>query len=574
MTNRNGNPPERVEVHPDDTLPQILDQVREHAGESIVLAIPDHCPVLLTAAEFRTLKETSERAKVRLALDSSDRLRSQFATMFGIRNVAESAKRANEDWRPPPTMLGSPRAYGTWKQPQAEDAEGDNAPDEEEDFRARRRRRASVASPPPVPIRNGDDGDNGNGFSYIDEDERPGWMTARNVGRLVAVLLVVGLILIAAGWYAMPGITVNATLAQQQVTSRVLYSVASEGATLPSDIAFTADATQESATAPFTVTIPTTGVERTPDGTASGSVLFRNPTESAVTVPAGTELSVFAGPTFTTNADVEVPAASGDTPGEATVEVTATQPGAAGNVEAGMLTGQLPDLGVFYSNRDAAIEGGTDIEVAVVTEEDIETLEQRVQTDLQRAAAAGWESTLEDGRAVVTPSVQTGTPSFDIEAEPGQQADEISATGTVEVTGLVYDQAVVDEQTRDFFRESLLAEVPEGFELDPQSIVLSEPESIAEAPDNVQYMVEASATVHAIFGEGAKGRLADDLAGSTWGSARNKLGGVSQFAEWEMETNPGWWPDRMPRSADRITINVERQPVPSASPEPTPEAGS
>lgn len=569
MTQRNGSSPVRIEIHPDDSLPQILEQVREHGGEAVVLAIPDHCPVLLTATEFRTLKETADRAKVRLALDSQDRLRAQFATMFGIRNVAEGAKRAGEDWRPPQTMLGSPRAFGTWQQDGDEEAEGEA--DEVRGFHTRRRRSGdSLASPPPAPV---DVQPDTPALEYL-EDDRAGWLTARNLGRLVAVLLVVGLVLIAAGWYYMPGVTVRATLAQQPVSSTVLYSVAAPGATLPSDIAFTADAEQGSATVPFTVTIETTGVERTPDETATGAVLLRNPGDAAVTVPAGTQLGVYAGPSFTTNSDVEVPAASDGEPGEATVEVTATQPGAAGNVETGMLTGRLPDLGVFYSNRSAPIEGGTDIEVAVVAPEDIQALEERVPLDLQRAAATGWESQLPDGQAVVAPSVQTANPTYEIGAQPGQQAEEISATGTVEVTGLVYDQAVVDEQTREFFQESLRERVPDGFQLDPASIVLSEPESIAEAPDNVQYMVEASAVANAELTEGERSRLAENLAGSSWSGARSRLASMPEIAAYEIDTNPGWWPDRLPQAADRITLEVARQPLPDATPEPTPEAGS
>lgn len=570
MTNRNGTPPVRVEVHPDDSLPQILEQVQEHAGQPVVLAIPDHCPVLLTATEFRTLKEAADRAGVRLSLDSSDRLRSQLSSMFGIRNVAaEGLRRANDDWRPPPTMLGSPRAYGTWKQ--NDEDEDDEAGEEGESLPARRRRRrgADVVSTATVTPR--EQGEGNGSLEYLNEVREP-WLNARNLGRLVAVLLVAGLILIALGWYYMPGVTVNATLRQEPVTSSVLYSVASPGANLPSDIAFTADASQESATIPFTVTIPTTGVDRTPDQTATGSVTLRNPGDAAVTVPAGTELSVFAGPTFTTDADVEVPAASDGNPGEATVDVTAAQPGASGNVETGMLTGQIEELGVFYSNREAPIEGGTDIEVPVAAEEDIETLEQRVQSDLQRAAAEGWESQLPEGQAVVVPSVQTENADVDIEAQPGQEASEISATGTVDVTGLVFDQSEVDEQTRMFFETALQEEVPEGYELDTGSISLSEPSPIAEAPDNVQYMVEASAVANAVYTDADRQALAEEMAGSSWSDARSELSNEAAFASWEMSTNPGWWPNRMPQAADRVEVNTVQQPASETTPDPTPEA--
>ena len=43
------------------------------------------------------------------------------------------------------------------------------------------------------------------------------------------------------------------------------------------------------------ITIPATGVQSTPDETASGSVTYSNASTDAVTVPAGTTLTTAAG---------------------------------------------------------------------------------------------------------------------------------------------------------------------------------------------------------------------------------------------------------------------------------------
>lgn len=574
MTERGQQSPVTINVDLDDAFSTILQRVRENAGASVVLVIPEHCPVLLTATEFRTLKDVVEREKIALTLQTEDRLRNQLSSMFGIRNLGKRGeKSAAEGWRPPETVLGSPRAYGTWKKPGSDD-EDDIVELEPGTRGKKRRRRGEVIETNTVARRDPDD----EGFSsltYLDEPRN--WLTARTIGSISGAALLVVLLILALAWYYMPAVRVDATLRQQAISEQLLYSVAAPGATLPSDIAFTADAQQESANVEFTVSVPTTGVDRTPDKTATGKVLMRNPGDAAVTVPKGTALQIFAGPSYTTNEDVEVPAASGGKPGEASVGVTASKPGASGNAAAGLLTGQLPDLGVFYSNRDAAIEGGTDIEVKTATQDDIDKLQQALGTDLDRAAAEGWKKQLPEGQSVVVPSVTTGDPTYQVNNKAGDQVDAVTATGTVDATGLVFDAATVKQQSLEFFRTALQERVPEGYALDPESVKLSEPSVIAEAPDNVQYQVEASGVAVASYDGNAQDRLASDLAGDSWSGAQATLDGVAAFESWDMQTLPGWWMKRMPHAADRVTVHVT---VPDtgadvSTPEPSPEgAGS
>lgn len=573
MATTGQQPPVTINVDPDDAFSSILQRVRENAGASVVLVIPEHCPVLLTATEFRTLKDLADRERVALTLQTDDRLRNQLSSMFGIRNLGKTSERSAADgWRPPETMLGSARAYGTWKSAGDEDEDDDAAGPEP--AAPRRRRRSEAAGTTATRRREPDDGDY-TSLEYLDEPTP--FLTARTIGSIAGAVVLVALLLFALAWYYMPAVRVDATLRQEPVAEQLLYSVAAPGATLPSDIAFTADAKQESATVEFTVSVPATGVDRTPDTTATGEVLMRNPGDAAVTVPAGTALQIFAGPSYTTDADVEVPAASGGEAGEASVAVTATDAGASGNAEAGLLTGQLPDFGVFYSNRDAAIEGGTDIEIKIATQDDLDKLQQALTTDLDRAAAEGWKKQLPEGQSVVAPSVETGEPTYQINNAVGDQVDRVTASGTVDATGLVFDEATVQQQTLEFFRTALQERVPDGFALDPDSVTLSEPAVIAEAPDNVQYQVEASGVAIASFNDGARSRLANDLAGKSWSGAQGRLDGVSAFETWDMETSPGWWSKRMPHSGDRVTIHVTA-PVPgdgAPTPEPSPEeAGS
>lgn len=539
-------PPTRVEIDADASMPAVLAEVRRHVDESIVLSVPDQCPVLLTVAEFRALKDTADRAGVSLTIESQVSLRNQLASMFGIRTSSGVSNDAS-GWRPPDTLLGNTRVYETWVQPTDENETPRRRkrrpdPDRVKKEESRNRKITSVPS---------------GSMDYIDDDaDSVIGATARRVGTILAGVLVVALIATVAGWYALPNVTIAYTPVTTTVSSEVNYAVADENASLPSDIAFTAPATSAEADVPFTISVPTTGVKRTPQETAHGQVLLRNPTANAVVVPQGTTLTMLAGVSYTTSTEVTVPAAANNVAGEVTVEITASAPGSVGNAEPGALTGIVADLDVYYSNRDAAIEGGTDIEEAIVDEADIVALEDKVVNEFNRSAAAGWNSQLPDGQAVVEPSVQATQPTFATDAKPGDSAKEISFSGTVHATGLVYDTNVVTEQTAAFFLKSLQEQVPTGFQIDPASVVLTEPLALAASPNNVQFRVSATASASAVLDAGELENLKSDLAGSSWDDAQSRLNAVEKFENYELEISPGWWIKRMPKDSARIDIQV------------------
>ena len=551
--------PTRIEIEHDASMPAVLAEVRRHPGEVIVLAIPDHTPVLLTVAEFRALKDTADRSGATVVIESSDSLRTQLSSMFGIRTNG-GGQRQSPGWRPPDTLLGNTRSYDTWVKQ-----------DDDEEKPRRRRTRASDHTPAEETRGRRHKQDAG-AMDYI-QDDSPSAIgaTARKAGTIMAIVLVVALVASAIGWYALPNVKIVATVKATTLTSEVNYAVAAEGASLPSDIEFTAPATEAQAEVPFTISVPTTGVNRTPQETAKGEVLLRNPTAEEISVPQGTTLSIYQGMSYTTDSDVNVPPAANNVAGEATVAVTAAEPGSVGNAEPGLLTGIITDLGVHYSNRDAAIEGGTDIEVPIVAEEDLVALEDKFINEQKRAAASGWTQQLPAGQAVVAPSVSTPELNFadyTPSAQVGQEADEISVSGTVNATGLVYDQTVVQEETTKFFRESLVEKVPDGYAIDPDSVVLDDPIALAPAPDNVQFRVSATATAYAVVDDQTIDAWREDLAGSSLEEAHAKMDGVEVFESYDLTISPGWWFERMPQDAGRIDIQVEDPINPDSNPSP------
>jgi hypothetical protein len=569
-----------VVVDEHDTLPQVLDRIRAAGGVSVTLDIPEHCPILLTATEYRTLREAADRSGHTITLRTDDPLRLQLGSMFGL---AEGTRKIYSQDASLDGELAETPSFRGWRSARQHHDQRMTQATVEDPISVSRRRRTELYEPGVTPETAASQEPNAGlstdathvALSYLDEDPAAGraWL----IGRIVAVVAVVALIAGMAGWYFMPAATVEATLRQGQLSTSLLYSVTRPGADGPPDAAFTVEAVEVAETVPFTISVPATGVEVTPDDSASGSVVLRNASTGAVTVPAGTTLTTVTGLSFTTDDDVDVPAGSpdGSTIGEATVNVSAVDPGTGSNLGVGALSGKIADLPVYFSNRDGEITGGTDREVAVVAEADIESLEAAVSSDLRRYVAAGWNELLPEGQAILAPSVEAGEPDYTIEQRPGDVSETVTLTGTVDATALQFDQAAVEAQARSHYEDALAAQVPPGYEMAPETLVLAEPVLVAESPDSVEYTMGASVTVVAQFDDGAQDALVEDLAGASTDEADTILANVPAFESWSVSRSPGWWPGGFPQSSGRVTLVVEdAEPVVATpeSPSPSPVA--
>ncbi len=571
--------PETVTISEHDTLPQVLDRIRAQRGGSLTLEIPDHSPILLTANEFRTLRDIADRSDLTLSLKTDDPLRLQLGSMFGLSNWRREAHA--DDATLDGEMASTPSFQG-WRSARAKHSERMTEVGTADPIAVSRRRRSALYEPVAAPERGsvpesnvGLSGDATHvSLSYLDAD--PGAARARLIGRIVAVVAVFALVAAISGWYFMPAVTVRGTLLQGQISTDLLYSVTRPGADAPGDAAFSVEAVEVSDTVEFDIAIPATGVDVTPDGTASGTVALRNASNEAVTIPAGTVLATVTGLEYVTDESVDVPPGSpdGSTIGETTVAVTANAPGATSNLGIGELSGQVSDLPVYFSNRESEIDGGTNIEVAVVTEADIELLEGLVANDLHRAVAEDWSAQLPEGRVILTPSVQASDPEYSVEQSPGTVSDTVTLRGTVQASGLEYDQASVESQARTRYQEALAEQAPEGYEIVPESVVLGEPRLVAESPNSVEYQMLGTASVRARLSDDERRSLVDALAGSDRSQAESILDNVPALATWSIESSPGWWPDRMPQATGRIELDIDDTVSDLAAPagEPSPPA--
>src|SRR5918992_1730243 len=82
MTQRNPT----VVITSDETLPDIVARLREAAdgGQTVDLIVPIDSALLLTAREFRTLKDAIDEDRLAVRMRTSDPLRLQLAGRLGI----------------------------------------------------------------------------------------------------------------------------------------------------------------------------------------------------------------------------------------------------------------------------------------------------------------------------------------------------------------------------------------------------------------------------------------------------------------------------------------------------------
>ena len=566
-----------IEVAEHDTLPDILARVRAARGKAATLSIPEHSPVFLTATEFRTLRDVVETNDVQLTLDTDDPLRLQLASMFNLADFARpSSPEAGADTD---GEIESTPSFQGWRRSRpganaAGDEPGESRADPITISRRRRQERYDVT---------GSRADGNVGLSedatfvslnYIEEGSSHN--RAKLVGRVVAIVLVALLVLGIAGWWYMPGTRVEARLLQGQVSTELLFSVVTPGNAAAPDAAFSVEASPTSATVDFDIQVPASGVQSTPDGTAQGQVVLRNASTEALTLPAGTELSTVTGVAFTTDTEANLPpgSADGSTVGETTVAVTASEAGGAGNLGIGELSGKVADQPVYFSNRDEPTAGGSDIEVAVVTEADVQAAEDQVANDLRRAVAEDWTAQLPAGQVILAPAVVPGTPTYTIQQQAGDIADMVVVTGTVDVSGYQYDQTNLFGQARDEYETSLAGQVPAGYQLLPETITLGEPALVSQSPGSVEYTMVGVGTVRAAFSADDRSALQSDLAGRSTDDAISILDNVPAFETWSLDRDPGWWPGGLPRATSRIDIVLDDDVIPQAPATPATPAAS
>ncbi len=637
-----------------ETLPDLLARLRAHANGSVLLEIPEGSSLLLTSAEFRSLREVAQQRRIALTIVSEDPLRVQLASVFNLAIIGryENASTATEppsssasfrtgdpapvpswsreglpplpDENPRPRRTGpdaiesdpaprglSPRERSIWPQGRPSSAPGpvpnrslpaDPDDPDQEDERSPRgvttRRPPSLAprdmkgntlrwpdgSPSQHPgaarprlagSNQRRDHSGGRELPTVAGDPdgapdrrrpqaptgigRPARLSGKAllavVGAGVAAVLVTTLLL---GMFVLSSATVTLALESGRVTGTVICEIVAPGESGTAPVVIEGERVEIELT--YTGSIPTTGTRAEPDATASGRVRFSNATDQTVQITAGTELVAANGQTYRVSSDVTLAAGNAALSefgsGEAVVE--ATNPGTVGNLEIGELGGRLDD-GVFYSNRDEPIAGGTDSEVATVQPTDIQTLRDSANEQLRQMAASGDAGNLDPDTQVVPATVELSEPVFTDDLQAGDDGAQVSTTATATAMVLTYSNRELRLQATEALIPVLNAQLTPGLQLSESTVQLTAQGVTGEqTAQGATFQVSGIANTTASLSDEEAQALTNELAGKSASDVNSILTANERVSSYDVTYSPAWLPDRMPNSADRIEITVRQ----------------
>jgi len=281
-----------------------------------------------------------------------------------------------------------------------------------------------------------------------------------------------------------------------------------------------------------------TGKATVPDQTATGVCLLTNLTDKVVSVPSGTVLLASTNPpvSFLTDTQVDVPAKKAKK--SASVPVHAQAAGSKGNLPAGMINSFGGQLGLsLVVLNPTPTSGGNDTIVDVPTDQDRESLKNRLLADLERDAHNRFPGQITTND-VLLPSTFTRLSVVEETFSPpsGQAGTKLSLTMRVEY-GIAY-AAFTDLQ--ELAGRVLNASLPAGFAPVSGSIRLQEVSPLIEGQGIVRWQMRAERSVRPPLDSGQVISMVLGKTARRAGGLLTETYGLAQSPE--IQIRPFWWP--------------------------------
>jgi len=360
---------------------------------------------------------------------------------------------------------------------------------------------------------------------------------------VIILLLLIAVLFFYSSRKATISILVNPK--QDSKTASVTFSSSS-----PTDVANSVVAANSvSVSEDGTITETATG-KKDIGSTAKGTVTIFNIATGNLNLSSGTTITSSNGLQFTLSSDVTI--ASGDAilgASTATVNVTAADIGQDYNLPSGTkftVSGQ--DSSVAAKN-DNAFSGGTKKSVTVISDNDIQKaltdlpkqLEDKAKNDIKSKAEGGDNSLLD---TFVNESVDKK--SFD--KKSGDQANQVTLTGTVTFTGLSYKNTDLVNLANSLFNSP-------DVQLSKDNLSVSAKNIVTEKNGDVSLDLTINANLLPKIDSSS---LTKQIAGNSLQKARNIISNLPQVENVGILINPDipLFPQNLPGNPKNITIQI------------------
>ncbi|MHC1784541.1 MAG: baseplate J/gp47 family protein [Anaerolineaceae bacterium] len=288
------------------------------------------------------------------------------------------------------------------------------------------------------------------------------------------------------------------------------------------------------------------------DKFARGQVSLENLTDKTITIPEGSMVTTRTDPPvrFMILAKVEVPAGEKDV----SVDIQAVLPGSSGNVMEEEIQSMEGSLGIEVTvvNNEPTTGGGESI-LRAPSEDDINTLREKVKSMLRAQAREAFLESEEDGQIILEDSLQIEKiVDEEISTPAGQPADtlEISLAGEIKIDYIKEDDILTAVLA------AMNASMPSNYEPVDGTVSLlktGDPEYNRDS-NSLKWEVFGVRKLRSTF---SSGTIIQKVTGKNVAEAVELLSGMMNHRDMpRIEMRPSWWPT-LPFVPFRIEIKTD-----------------
>jgi len=283
---------------------------------------------------------------------------------------------------------------------------------------------------------------------------------------LLPLLIIVGIVCVGILWLVfsvLPHASVVVTITPKQIEATASATIDPTAKTAdPKTLVIPGEKLEKTVSGDKTVKV--TGKKSVGDP-AKGTVTIYNKTLDQLTLKKGAVL-IKDSLKFTLDSEVQIASATETigsiTFGKGTGTVTASQIGTQSNLSAGSgFSFKDVSESVAIANNDQPFAGGTSREITVVSRADYDALVAAITPDLVAKAKQDLAAGVVGSKKLIEQTIKTTVTDKKFTEELDQETTDLHGTVTMNVTGIAYDDQVV----QDMLYEQAKSTVPQGYDL-------------------------------------------------------------------------------------------------------------
>lgn len=291
---------------------------------------------------------------------------------------------------------------------------------------------------------------------------------------------------------------------------------------------------------------------------AKGAVTIYNKSVSPKTFTQGTVLTA-GSLRFTLDSDVSVASASENlaqsslTYGKATVGITASAIGTAGNLSSGTeFTFASVDSDVAVARNDQALAGGTSKDITVVTRADQDALVKSLTQDLVEKANQDLSGSIAGDDALIDGTVKTSLVDKSFVEELDQQASNLHGKITITITGISYSK----KDLAGLMSGVVSSDVPAGYVFDQKNMTVTLKDVVVKKDGKITATADFDGTATPKIDISS---IATAIAGKSIATAQEYLKAIPGVGSVVVNIKISPWKGRLPANVKNISLSVAIQ---------------